>query len=345
MAYNPGISDQSGQFLAQGIGQFAQGISRGMEQHQKRQEENKVLAGQAKALETLLPPYAKLAGIPPEKIEQYLAPSADESPRARVARLSAMAEGIITQATLQAQQQRTAQIQQQMEGERQRQQHEAADRRDQTAQRGRVRAIYGGQPAPEEAAAILQTGGRFEDLAPRSGPPPGVAQLLAAGVDDPRLLAAVERAARPPEADPRLVFQEDPTTGHRFAIGSKGQFANSGTNPAKAPAKQAGVTEVQIGPKRYFYHVESKRYFDEQGQPVAFPAGGDAALVAALGSEAAGGKPGDAGKAGAAAAKPAARAQTAPTFQSPDEVRAAVKAGKLSREEGLKILQKQFNFK
>jgi hypothetical protein len=104
MPYNPGVQDMRGQIWSQGIGQFAHGIARGVEEHGRRQEENKALTSQAKALETLLPLYAQKAGVNPEEIEQFLSPSPDESPRGRVARLSSAIEGIVGNAALQSRQ-------------------------------------------------------------------------------------------------------------------------------------------------------------------------------------------------------------------------------------------------
>lgn len=46
--------------------------------------------------------------------------------------------------------------------------------------------------------------------------------------------------------------------------------------------KESGVQQVKIGPKNYLYHADSKRYFDEQGNPVVFPSGSDAATAEAI---------------------------------------------------------------
>lgn len=114
MPFAPSTTDQRGQIWSQGIGQFAQGVARGIEDYGRRQEENKALTSQAKALETLLPVYAKNAGVAPEEIEQFLAPSPDETPRGRVARLSSAIEGIVGNAALKSRQLQDAQIQQAM---------------------------------------------------------------------------------------------------------------------------------------------------------------------------------------------------------------------------------------
>lgn len=198
----------SGQILAQGISQFAQGVGGGIAAAGKRYDENKVLSGQVKALETLLPLYAQHTGATPEEIEKFLAPSPDESPRQRAARLSQAVEGIIGVSALKSRGLNDELVRTNTAGAQQAQQIAAANRRDQVAQRGRVRAIYGGQPAREEIEAMLQTGSRFEDLGAGTPPPNGAAgvqQMLAAGVDDPRLLAAVDRVLANEEFTPRMV--------------------------------------------------------------------------------------------------------------------------------------------
>ena len=133
MPYNPGVQDMSGQILAQGISQFAQGVGGGIAAAGKRYDENKVLSGQVKALETLLPLYAQHTGATPEEIEKFLAPSPDESARQRAARLSQTVEGIIGAAAMKSRGLNDELVRTNTAGAQQAQQIAAANRRDQVS--------------------------------------------------------------------------------------------------------------------------------------------------------------------------------------------------------------------
>jgi hypothetical protein len=223
------------------------GLAQYAEQHQKQQEENKALASQAKALETLLPSYARKAGVTDEEIQRFLAPNADETPRGRVARLQASIEGIVGQAALQSRQLNDELVRTNTAGAQQTQRIAADDRRDQVAQRGRVRSIYGGQPSPQEIEAMLQTGSRFQDLGPGAPPPDaaaGAQRMLAAGVDDPRLLAAVDRILQNEQFNPRVVDLGNGVTAMMTSPRSAVPI-NRGTAPKSVPG-QGGVKTIEL---------------------------------------------------------------------------------------------------
>jgi hypothetical protein len=246
MPYNPGVQDMSGQILAQGISQFAQGVGGGIAAAGKRYDENKVLSGQVKALETLLPLYAQHTGATPEEIEKFLAPSPDESARQRAARLSQTVEGIIGAAAMKSRGLNDELVRTNTAGAQQAQQIAAANRRDQVAQRGRVRGIYGGQPSREEIEAMIQTGSQFEDLG--AGTPPangaaGVQQMLAAGVDDPRLLAAVDRILANEEFKPRMV---DMGGGVTAMMTSRNSAVPLNRGASKAVPGAGGVRTIEL---------------------------------------------------------------------------------------------------
>ena len=236
----------SGQILAQGISQFAQGVGGGIAAAGKRYDENKVLSGQVKALETLLPLYAQHTGATPEEIEKFLAPSPDESARQRAARLSQTVEGIIGAAAMKSRGLNDELVRTNTAGAQQAQQIAAANRRDQVAQRGRVRGIYGGQPSREEIEAMIQTGSQFEDLG--AGTPPangaaGVQQMLAAGVDDPRLLAAVDRILANEEFKPRMV---DMGGGVTAMMTSRNSAVPLNRGASKAVPGAGGVRTIEL---------------------------------------------------------------------------------------------------
>lgn len=223
MPYNPGVTDRSGELWGAGLLQASQGLASGIERWEKQREENKALTGQAKALETLLPAYAKSAGIAPEEIEKFLAPSADESPRARVARLSQAVEGIVGTAALKskAQQDEAQKVQMQhiqslIAGETQRQRAAAAETADTNAQRGRVRAMFGGSPSMDQLHAMIMQGDQAHQIMPAARPPAtagdAVRKMVAAGVDDPRMLAAIEKLAGTEQFQPSMVDLGDGIT-------------------------------------------------------------------------------------------------------------------------------------
>lgn len=166
-SYNPGVQDVSGQLLGQGIAQAGQGIAKGIDQYQRQQEENKKLAAQAKALEQLLPTYAQAAGIDPAEIDKLLAPSADESPRARAVRLSTSMEGFIETAKAKQQasenQARAAQAQLAQQEAARIQQQMGQQQRNQAAMNA---ALNGGITAPDLDRVIkdLPAGNRFQGL-------------------------------------------------------------------------------------------------------------------------------------------------------------------------------------
>lgn len=63
-------------------------------------------------------------------------------------------------------------------------------------------------------------------------------------------------------------YYEDPVSGERRVVLGR-EMQPSGINPAKATAKtKTGVEQVQIGPKTYYFHHDSKKYFDDKGEPV-----------------------------------------------------------------------------
>lgn len=87
--------------------------------------------------------------------------------------------------------------------------------------------------------------------------------------------------------------------------------------PVTKPAPDLSVHPITIGKRQFFYHADSKRYFDESGQPIVFPSGSDAAMAEAM-KNLSGGAPAAASGASESAAAPASY----PTL-SPDQARSA----------------------
>ncbi len=205
-SYNPGVVDRRGEYIAQGISSAGRSISGGLEQLNQQREESKVLAAQSKAYETLLPQYAQAAGVDPMQIDALLAPSADESPKARNARLAAAMQGIVGTQALKAKALQDEQLKTLIAGEKQRQDEIARQRLQGDAQTGRMRAMFGGQPSGDQLGAMLQDGGTFQNTMPAGGPPAtssdAVQQALAAGIDQPRLIDAIGRYAGPRDNQP-----------------------------------------------------------------------------------------------------------------------------------------------
>jgi hypothetical protein len=213
MAYNPGNQDISGQLLARGIEGFANNFQQAREAQRRREEEEKkrkeeidAILAQNKALETVL---KGRPDVDPAEIDQLLAPSPDESPRARNVRLRTVSDGLGARAQAERDALQRQQIEQQMMMQRQQAEMQQAAALREESQRARMRQIYGGQPDPREIAAILQTGGRFEDTGP--GTPPSDPQsamraMIAAGIDPRVATAAAAASAGPPrQFVPRIV--------------------------------------------------------------------------------------------------------------------------------------------
>lgn len=93
-------------------------------------------------------------------------------------------------------------------------------------------------------------------------------------------------------------YYEDPVSGERRVVLGR-EMQPSGVNPAKATAKtKTGIEQVKIGPKTYYFHHDSKKYFDDKGEPVQMKENSVQELLAGLTN---GGEPGAASAAPASA--------------------------------------------
>jgi hypothetical protein len=208
MPYNPGISDQSGQFLGQGILGAFNNFSRGMERYQQRQEENKQLESENKALELLTKTTAGKVGLPPEMVDQLTVGNPDESPRAKNARLKTTLTGVLSQAQLEEEQMKRRRMQAQMEEDQmkrrvmqaQMDQIAAAQTRDQrnlAAAQGAV-APQMALPSPAAVGAAFNGGAPVPQAAMQV--PEGdeaVRRYIAAGGNDPTQARMLMDAAKP----------------------------------------------------------------------------------------------------------------------------------------------------
>lgn len=348
MPYNPGVVDQSGALFSAGISQAANAFAGAISGWQQRQDEDKLLTSQAKALETLLPQYAKSAGVADDQIQQFLTPSPDETPRARVARLQAAVEGIIGTQALKTKALQDEQTQTVIAGEKQRQGDLTRQVQDELAQRGRMRTMFGGAPSTQEIGAILQQGGKFQDLAAQTPPADAAGAVrgaLANGIEDPRLLAAIGRFADNAPFNPRLVDLGDGVT----AMMTSSKSAIPVLKPPSKPVTQS----VQVGSKTLTVGP-GNRYFDETGAPVTFPLdhvpkapdialqATDPELYKALRDDYLNYQQ---RRSGTSAGPKSTAASATKQFASPEAVRTAVANGTLTREEALQILRTQFKFK
>lgn len=217
MSYNPGVTDISGQLLGAGISQAASAIGQGIVGYKQKVDENKTLTAQSKALETLIPTYAQATGIPQDQIEQALQSSPDESPRQRYARLSSTLEGLVQVGTAKMQAMQRDAVGTNIAAEKQRMTIQAQEIQDSLAERGRMRTMFGGTPSPAEMKAMIDGGARFEELSPAANPPAdgaaAVRGALGAGIENPRLLAAIGKYADVAPFKPTLVDLGQGVTG------------------------------------------------------------------------------------------------------------------------------------
>ncbi len=102
---------------------------------------------------------------------------------------------------------------------------------------------------------------------------------------------------------PSVSLMTDPATGEPIsALLTSPRSAVPISKPAPRKAKTDDVKQIKIGSRNLFYHSESKRFFDEAGQPVNFPSGRAGDIDAMLNG--AGGNVADAGGSPAGARPP-----------------------------------------
>jgi hypothetical protein len=216
-SYNPGVRDMSGQLLAQGISQAFQGASAGLQEYRKKQE----LKQQDEAAMT----YLMQNGLVKSEAEAKAAVKGmGGGPRA--------VQAITAVEGLKAQQAAEAQAQEQARLAALREQEQAAAR---MAAMGPVSERQPGWSIRGQAPTTRERD-PYQDEAVRN-------YIMATGgqAPDPQTLAAMKMLPGRPEAgagSTNLNFVEDPVTGERFAVGDKGNFSRSGTNPARATPPQ-----------------------------------------------------------------------------------------------------------
>lgn len=95
----------------------------------------------------------------------------------------------------------------------------------------------------------------------------GDAAYLGRGGTEAAMLSALRRERVDPQFAPNLVDLGNNVTAMTTS-------RSSAVPVQKGPTKDTGVQQVKVGPRTLFYHADSKRYFDEEGKPIAFPTGG-----------------------------------------------------------------------
>jgi hypothetical protein len=97
------------------------------------------------------------------------------------------------------------------------------------------------------------------------------------GVSSTAELARLSRELGVAASQPRLTTLGNDSRGRPVegVADKNGNFSRIVPTAEKA----SGVQLVQVGPTPYFYHAESKRYFDHKGQPVNFGDGGTVAAI------------------------------------------------------------------
>ena len=227
----------SGQLMAQGIQQGLAKIGEGIKQHRKKQAEKA-------AIEDFAPIAIKNGWV--DDIEEF---------KVSVKALGGMQNAVPFMAQMERQQQLQAQQQAAAQAAAAKQAQEEAA----------IRAALQRQLVP-----YGQGRGILRDPTTAPTPEQAVAAYMQAGGRDPQTAAMLGKLPAAPEPiNNTLDFREDPISGSRFAVGPKGNFASSGTNPEKTKAEEQLIKQVKIGDRTLFIGP-GNRYFDEGGQPVDF---------------------------------------------------------------------------
>jgi hypothetical protein len=283
------LSNNSGQNIAQGIQQAGAAFSQGVQRYfQKKEQDKKEEATvqwleQSGAANNLFPQLATVKD-PGErrKIISAGIKGAGLDNMVQVAQFSAQQERQKQEAEAMAEL-RKSQAAENLARQHKLEQEIAAGNRED----GAMKAAF--DPIKESNADYGARGGYvMANPAPPAARAPVPAEMVqrygAAGGRNPAVIKQLNDLSGPEDLT-NLQFQEDPVTGERFAVSKKGSVAKSGANPTKTPPLKPGISapvEVQIGPRKLFYHPDSKRYFDERGQPVVFPSGSDVATAEAI---------------------------------------------------------------
>lgn len=269
MPYNPGVVDRSGEIYANGLLSAANNLSgaftNAASRYQNEVDENKALTAQSKAIETIFKTDPNMFGLTAQDLDAALSPSPDETPRARNARLNQLLAGAVTKSELASRALNNQQLATVIAGEKQRQGIVGRQQTDALAQSGALRSIFGGTPTVDELNAMLHGGANFTDLTDGGAPPSSAADAvrksLAAGVEDPRLLAALSKYSESEPFTPAMVDLGNGTvammTSPKSAV------------PIIKPPKTSAATPITVG-NRQFTVGPGNRYFDERGAPVQF---------------------------------------------------------------------------
>ena len=305
------LANQSGANMAAGIQQAGNAFAQGIQRYYQKKEENQK---QEQTIQWLEQSGGANALFP------QLAQVKDPAERRKI--ITAGIKGAGLENLVQIQQFQANQQRQQMEAQALAELRKSQIAKTQADMESRAREDTARRAAlagvPESAAAYGARGGYLtrDPAAAQPRTVPGTPEEMlqaygAAGGTDPRFIDAVGKLRSSPNMS-GLDFIEDPVTGERFAVSKKGSFAKSGTNPGKtADDPRHGVQQVKIGDRNYYYHADSKRYFDASGAPVVFPTASSQATVDAINNLAGG------GDAGAAPAAPAVSPQDNPVQPAP----------------------------
>lgn len=362
MPYNPSVNDNSGQILAQGISGAGQSISEAIDTYTQRARQTK--AYRQMAVDGL--------GLDPDDVDKM-----------SLSTLQGKMQGMALKAANQQRQAQTqdllSQIQQRVGiGNRQQAQADALNQKGAAWQRFvQSQGNDGGADAsglPTNPLAQAGPGGMDTSTAmgvirgAPTGPAPAdgggfdpvgmMRKMTAAGVDPKDALENVKAmmaAGQMGGGAPQTNFAEDPITGFRALINGK-TTTPTGVNPAKVKqppsfpvvdpttGKPTGDMMVAHPGKQGFFISKGKNNASAGDGPTMSKDGkfyfDDAAKnwkpIHVVGSQSAFTQAMSAG---------GATAPAAATYKSPNDVRAAFKAGTLSQPDATKILQTQFGLK
>ena len=196
-SYNPGVQNQSGQFIAQGIQQGMAKVGQGLREHRQKEE--------AKQADAEAVSFAVQKGWVKDDAEGKAAVKALGGGKAAVTLLGQMNQMEEQQKIAQQQQELRAGIAAQEKAAQE--QKAAAWRKEQNAILASQHALAG-----KQAEVYARAGGA-----------------------DPQYMNALRGLGEDAQGEkPSIQFVEDPVTGARFAMSNKGVVSGSGTNPAKA---------------------------------------------------------------------------------------------------------------